>query len=92
MEGKYQVVGGPSGTGAAGGGCTFNGNKVSVYRAPLSMIELLVDLDPHFTDDSLAPIARFRGDEAGWRLAIWFAERAGTSVVALPKEIPCPTT
>lgn len=51
--------------------CTnFEGVKIMVYRGAYSP---RVDLDPHFTDDPHAPIARFRPDEEGWRLAIALA-------------------
>ncbi len=53
---------------------TFEGNKVMVYEN-LTQADLrdTKSLDPHFFDDNKSPIARFRGDADGWRLAIFLA-------------------
>lgn len=54
-------------------GCTtFGGIKVSVYEKDLASVESAIALDPHFDETHDSPIARFRGDEAGWDMAVRF--------------------
>ena len=51
----------------------FEGIKVMVYLG-----EYFVKpsrLDPHFADDDNSPIARFKPDAMGWRMAIDLAKR-----------------
>ncbi len=58
-------------------GCTtYGGNKISVYSDTVVNVRLAARLDPHFNDDSaeISPIARFPGDEYGWKLALQFVE------------------
>lgn len=54
---------------------TFGGNKVCVYEnVPKKEFESLKEIDPHFLNTSrLSPIARFRGDEDGYKNAQIFA-------------------
>ncbi len=55
-------------------GCTsFDGDKVSVYLVTPKFLRRTKYLDPHFTSDFESPIARFKGDEDGWQLALRFA-------------------
>lgn len=52
--------------------CTnFEGIKVIVYRGKYKPRE---HLDPHFYDGKDAPIARFRPDDEGWKMACKLAE------------------
>lgn len=47
--------------------CTnFEGVKIMVYRGSYSPKR---HLDPHFSEDPEAPVARFRPDADGWRMA-----------------------
>lgn len=53
--------------------CTnFEGVKCMVYRGSYGLRP--VSLDPHFTDDPKSPIARFRPDEEGLKMAMEFAD------------------
>lgn len=58
----------------------FEGRKIMVYENVRSFADLLRRtgnrLDPHFSQVSMAPIARFKPTERGWALACWFAENA----------------
>lgn len=55
--------------------CTnYEGVKVMVYRG---QYRPRPRLDPHFTRDTDSPIARFRPDEVGWRLACVLAMSLG---------------
>lgn len=48
-------------------GCTnFEGVKVMVYKGGYSHSRLL---DPHFSDDTNSPFARFRPTNEGWEAA-----------------------
>lgn len=55
--------------------CTnFEGKKVMVYRGTTVNDILSTDeLDPHFTESTLAPVARFEPTDEGWRFACQFA-------------------
>lgn len=54
---------------------TFGGNKVCVYEnVSKKDLESLKELDPHFLNTSrFSPVARFRGDEDGYKNAQIFA-------------------
>jgi hypothetical protein len=54
---------------------TYEGLKVMVYRGKFPGRDRMRDLDPHFRDDDSSPIARFRPDPEGMRLANELAER-----------------
>ena len=52
--------------------CTnFEGRKIMVYQGKYK--ETPDTLDPHFSDTGHSPIARFRPNEEGWKMAIDFA-------------------
>jgi len=57
-------------------GCTnYEGHKVLVFKYPLSTIESLKEIDPHFCDTGhISPIARFEPTSCGWRYAIGFCD------------------
>ncbi len=60
--------------------CTnFEGEKVMVYRG---IKKAMVDLDPHFSENPESPIARFRPDDVGWKMACDLA-------ASLPPEATC---
>lgn len=41
-------------------GCTtFNGEKIAIYKAAPEIILAAKELDPHFLENELSPIARF---------------------------------
>lgn len=48
----------------------YEGNKVLVYEqvSPATLYDT-THLDPHFSEEGLAPIARFEPTKKGWRLA-----------------------
>lgn len=50
----------------------FEGVKVMVYRGKYSAN--IQKLDPHFADNMTSPIARFKPDSIGWRMAIKLAK------------------
>lgn len=53
--------------------CTnYEGNKILVYNYPLHIIERLNNIDPHFCENCISPIARFEPTEQGWDNAIDF--------------------
>jgi len=55
--------------------CTnFEGVKVVVYRGKY---RLRHRLDPHFSDSDESPIARFKPDADGWKMAIELAMSIG---------------
>ena len=57
--------------------CTnYEGVKVMVYRGQWRD-KARTCLDPHFTHEKDSPIARFRPDEVGWRLACVLAMSLG---------------
>jgi hypothetical protein len=49
----------------------FDGVKIMVYRGKYSRQTL--ERDPHFREGEDSPVARFRPDEEGWRMAIGLA-------------------
>lgn len=52
--------------------CTnFEGHKILVYKGKYRMRLIL---DPHFSEDVDAPVARFKPDEQGRKWAIEFAK------------------
>lgn len=55
--------------------CTnYEGNKILVYRhTRLTTIVNMVDIDPHFSENKLGPIARFEPTQLGWIMAIRLA-------------------
>jgi hypothetical protein len=58
--------------------CTnYEGNKILVYKG-CTMVELAQQesIDPHFSDSKEfhSPIARFRPDDEGWKMAEFFVE------------------
>ena len=51
--------------------CTnYEGVKVMVFAGAYHARKIL---DPHFDETDTSPIARFRPDDEGWRLAVDFA-------------------
>ena len=55
--------------------CTnFEGEKILVYDQHVH-IKKDQDLDPHFSKNTLSPIARFKPTKKGWLLAIDLAEK-----------------
>lgn len=56
---------------------TFEGNKILVYKG-CTIVNLVEQgkIDPHFSDnkDFLSPIARFRPDDEGWKMAESFVK------------------
>lgn len=54
-------------------GCTnFEGMKIMVFRGKY---EPRFCLDPHFSEYDTSPVARFRPDAEGWKLALELLER-----------------
>jgi len=54
-------------------GCTnFEGEKILVFIGDFTPSG---DLDPHFADDFKSPIARFKPDSLGYKLAKDFCEK-----------------
>jgi hypothetical protein len=55
--------------------CTnFEGVKICVYEnINFSLLSKMSEIDPHFSESLISPIARFRPDEKGMTLAIIFA-------------------
>lgn len=55
----------------------FEGNKILVYK-DCTIVELAQQgsIDPHFSDSKEfhSPIARFRPDDEGWKMAEFFVE------------------
>jgi hypothetical protein len=47
----------------------FEGVKIMVYKGKFPGYKNITSLDPHFTDDDLSPIARFRPDKEGIAMA-----------------------
>lgn len=54
--------------------CTnFEGNKIMVYFGYRAhQLYTLNELDPHFSEDKISPIARFAPTELGWLSAVAF--------------------
>lgn len=56
---------------------TFEGNKILVYKG-CTIVNLVEQgkIDPHFSEnkDFLSPIARFRPDDEGWKMAESFVK------------------
>lgn len=48
---------------------TFEGRKVLVYRDSLQNLKARKELDPHFSEDSTGPIARFEPTTLGKEMA-----------------------
>lgn len=44
----------------------YNGNKILVYQNKRSDILALKELDPHFLEEGISPIARFEPTARGW--------------------------
>lgn len=60
-------------------GCTtFDGRKVLVYQ-DLPEINRIIDLDPHFQESGVSPVARFPATKEGWKDAVEYAKRKATS-------------
>lgn len=56
-------------------GCTtYSGHKTLVYKDRAAFIRSRTELDPHFLENTLSPIARFPGGFGGWRNAQKFAQ------------------
>lgn len=58
--------------------CTnFEGNKILVYKG-CTIVDLVQQgsIDPHFSDSKEfhSPIARFKPDDEGWKMAEFFVE------------------
>ncbi len=56
----------------------YEGNKILLFRnhSLIDIINQKEGIDPHFSDNSdlISPIARFKPDEEGWNMAVFFAE------------------
>ncbi len=69
MVGKYAVVQ------IQYPGCTpYGGMKILVYRKTLEFLNKQTELDPHFLETGLSPIARFPSTVEGIQDAISFCE------------------
>lgn len=58
--------------------CTnYEGNKILVFKG-CTIVDLAQQgaIDPHFSDNErfISPVARFKPDEEGWRMAEFFVE------------------
>ena len=58
--------------------CTnYEGNKILVFKG-CTIVDLAQQgaIDPHFSDNNefLSPVARFKPDEEGWKMAEFFVE------------------
>lgn len=57
-------------------GCTnYEGIKILLFKHPLTEIVKLKELDPHFSEAKISPIARFVPTEEGWNMAIDLANK-----------------
>jgi len=56
-------------------GCqNYEGKKIIVYKEPAAVLRRQEELDPHFLESGISPIARFRPTDEGWADAVRFAE------------------
>jgi hypothetical protein len=53
---------------------TYEGNKVLVYATSKKQLKKRKKLDPHFLEHGLSPIARFPGNDKGFKHAVLFAK------------------
>ena len=56
----------------------YEGNKILVFKncSILDLVQQKEGIDPHFSDNDnlISPIARFKPDEEGWKMAEFFVE------------------
>lgn len=56
----------------------YEGNKILVFKncTILDLVQQEQGIDPHFSDNEklISPIARFKPDDEGWKMAVFFAE------------------
>lgn len=56
----------------------YEGNKILLYKdcTLLDIVNQKEGIDPHFSDNKnlISPIARFKPDDDGWNMAVFFAE------------------
>ena len=52
---------------------TFGGRKVLIYGVSPDVLRARTELDPHFLEGALSPLARFPATDQGWRDACAFA-------------------
>lgn len=53
----------------------YEGNKIVVYHN-LMTLKNYKELDPHFLEKGVSPVARFEPTEKGWKNAVTFAKAA----------------
>lgn len=56
----------------------YEGNKILVFKncTILDLVQQEQGIDPHFSDNEklISPIARFKPDDEGWKMAEFFAQ------------------
>lgn len=56
----------------------YEGNKILLFKdcSLLDIVNQKEGIDPHFSDNKelISPIARFKPDDEGWSMAVFFAE------------------
>jgi len=56
----------------------YEGNKILVFKncTILDLVQQKEGIDPHFSDNQnfISPVARFKPDSEGWKMAEFFAE------------------
>jgi hypothetical protein len=56
----------------------YEGNKILVFKncTILDLIQQKEGIDPHFSDNEklISPVARFKPDDEGWKMAEFFVE------------------
>ena len=58
--------------------CTnYEGKKLLVYKESILTLQSLKEIDPHFLENKISPIARFQPTEEGWKDAVNFAKFKG---------------
>ncbi len=59
-------------------GCTnYEGVKVMVFMGKYRKVH---SFDPHFSETDISPIARFKPDENGWKLALGLAQYLSNTI------------
>jgi hypothetical protein len=54
-------------------GCqNYEGKKIVVYKESAAVLRQQKELDPHFLEHGISPVARFRPTAEGWRDAVLF--------------------